>query len=536
MPATFTYPGIYVEEVPSGVHPIAGASTSDTAFVDYFPRGPVGVATRVGSLEDYERRFGGPDAQSLASLSVRHFYLNGGQRAWIVRVIPAANPPIANRVLTASSPPQNTLRVEAADPGAWGSNLQVAAVETVPANPAAFNLFVREAVPDGTGGIQITASEVHRNLTMTVGAVTHAVAVVNGASSLIRLSEPTGGIGQVPNLGQPQANGDPQDTAWQSLSTVSDAAVYDATTGQAVAAFAESLRDGLRALDRIAPFRFNLLCLPATAALAPVDAKATVDFAAAYVSDKRAFLLVDPPAELAGADVDPAGAAQTWLLSANAPAATPNAAVYFPRLSVADPLNPGRTREIGPSGTMAGIYARTDATRGTWKAPAGIDATIVGAVPVFNLTDDDSGVLNPIAINALRTFPIIGSVAWGARTLFGADQRASEWKYVPVRRMAHYLENSLVDGLSWVVFEPNDEPLYSQIRLNVGAFMQGLFLQGAFQGTTPREAYLVKCDRTTTTQADIDRGIVNILVGFAPLKPAEFVVIRIQQLAGQTQT
>jgi phage tail sheath protein FI len=135
----------------------------------------------------------------------------------------------------------------------------------------------------------------------------------------------------------------------------------------------------------------------------------------------------------------------------------------------------------------------------------------------------------------VRTFPVFGPVVWGARTLFGADQRGSEWKYVSVRRTALYIENSLVQGLGWVVFEPNDEPLWAQIRLNVGAFMQDLFLQGAFQGTTPREAYLVKCDRTTTTQTDIDRGVVNIVVGFAPLKPAEFVVIRIQQLAGQAQ-
>jgi phage tail sheath protein FI len=145
-------------------------------------------------------------------------------------------------------------------------------------------------------------------------------------------------------------------------------------------------------------------------------------------------------------------------------------------------------------------------------------------------------VLNPLGINALRTLPVIGNVAWGARTLVGADQRASEWKYVPIRRMALYIENSLVDGLNWVVFEPNDEPLWAQIRLNVGSFMQNLFRQGAFQGSTPRDAYLVKCDSTTTTQGDINRGVVNILVGFAPLRPAEFVVIRIQQLAGQTQS
>jgi phage tail sheath protein FI len=170
-----------------------------------------------------------------------------------------------------------------------------------------------------------------------------------------------------------------------------------------------------------------------------------------------------------------------------------------------------------------------------WKAPAGTEATLLGASLPVTLTDLENGGLNPLGINVLRNFPIFGNVIWGARTLDGADQQASEWKYIPVRRTALYIEESLYQGLKWVVFEPNDEPLWSQIRLNVGAFMQDLFRQGAFQGKTPREAYFVRCDSTTTTQSDVDRGIVNIVVGFAPLKPAEFVVIQIQQIAGQTQ-
>jgi phage tail sheath protein FI len=171
-----------------------------------------------------------------------------------------------------------------------------------------------------------------------------------------------------------------------------------------------------------------------------------------------------------------------------------------------------------------------------WKAPAGQDAGLIG-VPQLNvpLTDDENGELNPLGINCLRVFPIIGRVVWGARTLDGADRRASEWKYIPVRRTALFIEESLYRGTKWVVFEPNDEPLWAQIRLNVGAFMADLFRQGAFQGDR-RSAYFVKCDKDTTTQNDIDKGIVNILVGFAPLKPAEFVVIKIQQLAGQIQT
>jgi uncharacterized protein len=201
-----------------------------------------------------------------------------------------------------------------------------------------------------------------------------------------------------------------------------------------------------------------------------------------------------------------------------------------------DPLQGGALRPLPPCGYVAGIYARTDASRGVWKAPAGSDASITGASGLLiAMSDPENGQLNPRAINCLRTLPVYGNVVWGARTLHGDDDRGSEWKYVPVRRTALFIEESLYRGTQWVVFEPNDEPLWAQIRLNVGAFMQNLFRQGAFQGRTPREAYFVKCDRETTTQNDINLGIVNIHVGFAPLKPAEFVVLRIQQIAGQLE-
>ncbi|HEV2950915.1 MAG TPA: phage tail sheath C-terminal domain-containing protein, partial [Actinomycetota bacterium] len=206
-----------------------------------------------------------------------------------------------------------------------------------------------------------------------------------------------------------------------------------------------------------------------------------------------------------------------------------------------DPLQDGNLEDFAPSGAVAGVMSRTDAERGVWKAPAGIEAglrgvlgTSINGIPA-TLTDKENGDLNPLGINSIRSFPNIGNVVWGARTLEGSDVLASQWKYLPVRRLALYIEESLFRGTHWVVFEPNDEPLWAQIRLNIGAFLHGLFRQGAFQGTTPRDAYLVKCDRETTTQDDINRGVVNILVGFAPLKPAEFVVIKIQQLAGQIQ-
>jgi len=153
------------------------------------------------------------------------------------------------------------------------------------------------------------------------------------------------------------------------------------------------------------------------------------------------------------------------------------------------------------------------------------------------MTDQQQGVLNPLGVNCLREFTGSGTVVFGARTMVTANPALSNmWRYVPVRRMALFLEQTLYNSLGWVVFEPNDEPLWAAIRTSIEAFMLGLFRQGAFQGSTPSEAFQVKCDSQTTTQADIDNGIVNIVVAFAPLKPAEFVVIKIAQLAGQTQT
>ena len=249
-------------------------------------------------------------------------------------------------------------------------------------------------------------------------------------------------------------------------------------------------------------------------------------------------MIVDSPAEWSQNPEQAAANAKNGLSDLNLVGdQARNAALFFPRVIQPDPLRNGQLDIFVPCGMVAGVMARTDATRGVWKAPAGIDAALNGIQALeVNLTDAENGMLNPIGINCLRFFQVAGRVVWGSRTLRGADQLGDEYKYIPVRRLALFLEESLYRGTQWVVFEPNDEPLWSQIRLNIGAFMHDLFRQGAFQGKTPQDAYFVKCDRETTTQTDIDHGIVNILVGFAPLKPAEFVIIKIQQMAGQIAT
>jgi phage tail sheath protein FI len=288
-------------------------------------------------------------------------------------------------------------------------------------------------------------------------------------------------------------------------------------------------KQGLFALEQAD--LFNLLCIPPYSPSGDVDTNLVAD-AAAYCETRRAMLLVDPPSTWETKDAAKKGIADPGIGTNSK-----NAALFFPRVLEFDPLNDNRLEEFAPCGAVAGVFARTDTQRGVWKAPAGLDATLVGVPQLsVNLTDDENGELNPLGVNCLRSLPAAGRVVWGSRTLQGDDRLASEWKYVPVRRLALFLEESLYRGTQWVVFEPNDEPLWAQIRLNIGAFMQNLFRQGAFQGQTPREAYFVKCDKETTTQNDIDLGKVNIIVGFAPLKPAEFVILQIQQMAGQIAT
>lgn len=250
---------------------------------------------------------------------------------------------------------------------------------------------------------------------------------------------------------------------------------------------------------------------------------------------QQAILLVDPPA--AWSDADPNKAARNAVngfdqLGLSGPAAR-NAALYFPRILEADPKDPKTIRRLVPSGAIAGIFAANDAQRGVWHAPAGTDEALQGIDGIeIDFNDAQQSRLNPMGINLLRTFPAIGSVVWGSRTMRGADILADEYKYIPVLRLRLFIEESLKKGLAWTVFEPNAEPLWAMIRFSVTNFMQGLFLQGAFAGTSSNSAFFVNCDSSTMTRDDINNGIVNIIVGFAPIMPAEFVVISLQQMAG----
>jgi phage tail sheath protein FI len=205
-------------------------------------------------------------------------------------------------------------------------------------------------------------------------------------------------------------------------------------------------------------------------------------------------------------------------------------ALYYPWLEIPDPVGAGRNprRFVPPSGFIAGLYARIDTTRGVWKAPAGTEANLIGPIGLeYSTTDSEQDILNPIGVNCLRDFPASGIVVWGARTL--ATQSDPEYRYIPVRRYTIYLRVSIYNGTQWAVFEPNDAPLWAALKANIDDFLMGEFRKGALAGATPEDAFDVKCDADLNPPSEVNAGRVNMEVRFAPLKPAEFVIIRISQ-------
>jgi uncharacterized protein len=544
MPAALTYPGVYIQEVPSGVRTITGVATSITAFVGRAAAGPTNAPTMLTSFADYERRFGGLDLASPMSYAVRDFYLNGGTQALIVRVLPD-DALTATVTLSGVGSPALDLVLEASSAGGWGNRLSAAVdydtdralPRTSPpsTNPQRFNLTVRYRVQAGKDNF---VSESFGAVSTVLGDPRFLPLVLERESAYVRIT------GTMP-AERPAAN--VTGTGAQRVVTWIDADTGSGSDGSAIddndVIGEEDPKTGIYALNRAD--LFNILCIPPLArdsSVLPSNWTATspaiYQAALTLCVQRRAMLIVDPDPTW-GVSIDQAvpkaiGGRNDLNLSGTD---ARNATLYFPCVREVDPLRDSRVDVFAPSGIIAGIMARTDVQRGVWKAPAGIDAALNGVQDLqVNLNDLENGQLNPLGINCLRSMGVNGRIVWGARTLRGADESADEYKYLPVRRLALFLEESLYRGTQWVVFEPNDEPLWAQVRLNVGAFMQGLFRQGAFQGATAKDAYFVKCDSQTTTQNDINLGILNVIVGFAPLKPAEFVVIQIQQMAGQIAT
>ncbi|GAB1723258.1 MAG: phage tail sheath family protein [Nitrospira sp. CR1.1] len=531
MPVQPTYPGVYIEELPSGVRTITGVATSITGLIGKALRGPTDQPVTITSFADYERIFGGLHRDFTLSYAVRDFFLNGGGQAVVVRLYRATGGSASKATYEVPN-----LTLQAASEGAWGMQVRVRVDKKIVTDPNLiavatrlgvqpadlFDLTIRDA---GTGVIEtflnLTTKESARRADRVLAAESTQVRVT---SILPANTSPAAHAGALVDADVWTAN--TKSTAAKNAAPA-DVAVDSAALDAATYKGSQSSKTGLYQLEKVD--LFNLLCVLPDARGGDVPDDVYQE-ALGYCVKRRAMLIVDPKAAWATVSAAQSGAAG---MNLNGDMAR-NAAIYFPRIRQADSQLGGQIDMFVPCGVIAGVMARTDSQHGVWKAPAGLDASLNGVAGLqLDMTDAENGLLNPLGINCLRTFPVHGRVVWGSRTMRGADAAADEYKYVPVRRLALFLEESLYRGTQWVVFEPNDEPLWAQIRLNLGAFMHNLFRQGAFQGTAPRDAYFVKCDKETTTQNDINLGIVNIVVGFAPLKPAEFVVIKLQQMAGQ---
>lgn len=635
MPVQTTYPGVYVEERPSGAHAIAGVSTSTTAFVGAAAKGPADFPVRIFSFSDYVRSFGLPldEAQPMGH-AVQHYFSNGGSQAIVVRVVGAGALAASSTLKETLPAGTDVLTLTAKGKGIWanaggGVGVEVSASRTGTANDAdLFNLTVRYRTLDAASNTPVVAAEEsYLNLSMSpkspryvlstvsasrlvvpshpaplvsavkgtsvgagailaplsVKAASHTLrvsvdfgpavdlvlfpaetadtdhtrpevvdalnaaltaaglaATASHASGVLTIESSTAGLDSAITV-TPAPSGDISKDlqlgrAWGGAEVSGAAALRPATTpapvglaggsdGSAVTPndIVPPADTGIYALGSLLFPRFNLLCLPG---MTSAD-DAQLGSAMAYCKEERAFLVVDSPI---------GGFASIPPNLGSLPALGEHGAIYYPRLRATQPLPGGasKTLDLPACGAVAGVMARIDASRGVWKAPAGREAGIVGVGSLTQPTDDNlSGQLNPKGVNVLRAFPGAGIVVWGARTLKGDDTASSEFKYVPVRRTTDYIASSLYLGTQFAVFEPNDPDLWAQLRFAVSNFLRGLFRQGAFQQSPKRtesDSFFVICDETVNPQPEIDLGRVNVLVGFAPLKPAEFVVITITQI------
>ncbi len=511
-----SYPGVYVQEVPSGVRTITGVSTSVAVFLGQAVWGPVNEPVLCLNYSDFQRNFTSSVTQGDLARAVRLFFLNGGTQCYVMRLARQNDVVLANNAVSASvtlvddtAAADDTLIITASSPGDLGNSIR-AVIEHHPTDAALFDLRLFRVVVNSAGEEVPTDIQVWTGLSMDPNHPRFAVRYVSYQWAALSLPA-------VANTNRPAENPAGPPLVLFELEDGDDGTDIEASDYDAAYPILDKELD-----------IFNLMVLPRNnSALAHSELWGN---ASVFCESRRAFLLMDP--EDSWTTVQEATDTTTGVNALRTGLVNDHSALFFPRLRIREN---GTNIHIGPSGAIAGLIARTDANRGVWKAPAGTDADIRGISGLeYRFTDGENGVLNPQGINTIRIFPN-GIVNWGARTMDGDDDFASEYKYIPIRRTALFIEESLYRGLKWVVFEPNDEPLWAQIRLNAGAFMHNLFRQGAFQGKTKQEAYFVKCDSETTTQNDINLGIVNVWVGFAPLKPAEFVILYLQQMTGQIQ-
>ncbi|MCX6677005.1 MAG: phage tail sheath family protein [Methanothrix sp.] len=489
MPEYLT-PGVYIEEIDIGPKPIEGVSTSTAGFVGPTDKGPLDPRL-VTSFEQFQRIYGGFRKDSFMAYAVDGFFRNGGSRCYIARII-GKGAKEANLSLRRK---EEAINVVAKGSGLWGNELSVM-IEDGTLDPNLFKLSVANGKKPGEDEPQIV--EVFDNISTDESSSNYYVKTVSGVSNFIVLS-PKGKAEGAEEAGAkpkfvPLAGGDDG----KALAATDFMGGSDGPGG----------RTGLESFNEFDDI--SIVCIPDESKFPDVLADALVTHC-----EKRKDRFAILQAEKSSTDIP----------KLRPPKASKYAAFYYPWIKILDPLT-GLPILVPSGGHVAGVYARVDQEKGVHKAPA--NEVVNGALGLeFNITKGEQDVLNPRGVNCIRAFPGRGILIWGART--AASDPA--WKYVNVRRLFIFVEKSIEVGTQWVVFEPNDEKLWARVKQTINQFLTSVWRSGALMGTTQEEAFFVKCDRTTMTQNDIDNGRLVVLVGIAPVKPAEFVIFRIAQVA-----
>jgi hypothetical protein len=496
MPAVISFPGFDIEEQPNDARAITGVPTSVTAFVGRTRRGHVRGPIRCFCYGDFERSCGGLWADSELGYAVWQFFENGGSHALISRVTTGASSSSVDLAVEYGA----WLGLEAASPGIWGDNLRVTVTPGAAGYGGGFHLTLEELDPSASDPRDaVVATETFEHLCVTPGHPRCIEDVLAQRSALARVS---------------------------ALSDQRPVAVTRAPLTGGDDGRHGSVRDYEDAITRLEQVdMINLLVIPPKSRTADTAPRVLAS-AAKFCKHHRAMLLVDPPIAWSQPDDAVSSTGLSFLR-------TPNTAFYYPRVRCPDPLHEQGPRAFAPSGVVAGVIARTDAERGVWTPPCGLEATMFGVSALeVTLAEEQIDALERAGVNGLVVRPAAGPVVWGARTGRGADVLASQWGELGVRRLSLFIHSSLYWGTRWAVFERNEEPLWAQLREHIGAFLGRLFRQGAFAGASVPEAFFVKCDAETTMPAERELGVVNVIIGFAPSVAKEFVILHFQQLAG----
>lgn len=510
-------PGVYVEEIELGPKPIEGVSTSNAGFLGQTERGPTQVRL-VTSFGQFQRIYGGFLSASFMAYAVDGFFRNGGQRCFVSRIV--------RTDAAASALTVDPITFNAIGPGDWGNSVGVlienaslddADDDALPNRPDLFKLTIGywndESVFESDADTdelidQAIVSEVYDNLSTVPSSRDYYVTKINGASQLVQVEARDDATPDDRPANSADSEFQPLTGGTDGTTDLSASNFTGVVPNQPLPAPDE--RTGLAAFEQVD--EINIVYAPDLHVLDGTNAGAVTTALVAHCETlKDRFVILD------------VALGTSNITALRPPTDSTYAAIYYPWIKAFDPLTSG-PKLCPPGGSVAGIYARSDQERGVHKAPA--NEVVRGATDLeYKITKGEQDLLNPRGVNVIRVFPGRGIRVWGARTI-SSDPL---WKYVNVRRLFLFLEESIDEGTQWVVFEPNNEKLWARVRQTITQFLTGVWRTGALMGLTAEEAFFVKCDRTTMTQDDIDNGRLICIIGVAPTKPAEFVIFRIAQ-------